>query len=276
MKKLKICERCGKEYYSNKENGKYCSVECRYIRVLTNCSNCGKEVSVIESKLKYHKNHFCNSSCNKEFKAKNSKKGKPIKKVCINCGNDTWTSLYHESINKTGQFYCCRKCRGEYKAKEAGSKIVKWTCCEKEVYKRGYLIQSNEYNFCSVKCRIFFDKYIREHPKGSDSPLWTGGSDILSCVRGLSKNLDWRLSIYKRDNHVCKKCGNKGIEAHHIKPISVIVKEYSITSTEQALQCLELWDSNNGILLCKPCHKKEHSKDSNMFVKRKYVYKNNV
>ena len=34
------------------------------------------------------------------------------------------------------------------------------------------------------------------------------------------------------------------------------MEEYQIKTFEQALNCAELWDINNGRTLCKECHKK--------------------
>ena len=62
------------------------------------------------------------------------------------------------------------------------------------------------------------------------------------------KDIEWRKSIWIRDDYTCQKCGIKGgcgkaviLNAHHIKSYS----KYP--------ECR--YDMNNGITLCIDCHK---------------------
>lgn len=74
-------------------------------------------------------------------------------------------------------------------------------------------------------------------------------------LRSMGKYLEWRSEIFKRDNYHCQFCGKKGyLEAHHIIPFSIILKEFNIKNTEESLKCKELWDIGNGISYCKKCH----------------------
>ena len=54
-----------------------------------------------------------------------------------------------------------------------------------------------------------------------------------------------------------QECGTKNIYiiSHHIKKFSDIIYEYKIKTLEQALNCEELWNINNGKTLCEECHK---------------------
>jgi 5-methylcytosine-specific restriction endonuclease McrA len=73
---------------------------------------------------------------------------------------------------------------------------------------------------------------------------------------------NWRAAIFTRDNFTCQHCGQYSgcLYAHHIKPYSEIIQFYEITKYEEALECDELWDINNGITLCEKCHRKIHQK----------------
>ncbi len=77
-------------------------------------------------------------------------------------------------------------------------------------------------------------------------------------IRFCDKSDEWRTQIFTRDNFTCQECNKNScyIEAHHIKPFNLIIKENNITSLEQALLCPELWDISNGKTLCKECHDK--------------------
>lgn len=83
----------------------------------------------------------------------------------------------------------------------------------------------------------------------------------------------WIKEIYKRDNYTCQKCFEQTgkLEAHHIKPISVLVSEFSLqynqfsisedfeTLLRIALNHQPFWEIQNGKTLCKKCHNKEKS-----------------
>lgn len=62
---------------------------------------------------------------------------------------------------------------------------------------------------------------------GENATAWKGGdfSLVRTIKRHIHKVIHWYYKIYKRDNFKCILCGsNKKIEAHHINPISVIIK----------------------------------------------------
>ena len=100
-----------------------------------------------------------------------------------------------------------------------------------------------------------------EHRKklsGKNSPRWRGGiTPLYYRIRKLTESNRWRLAIFERDLFTCQECKKSGIrlECHHIKSFLKIIKENNIKTIEEALNCKELWDVNNGITYCKKCHK---------------------
>ena len=68
--------------------------------------------------------------------------------------------------------------------------------------------------------------------------------NFLNCSNQ-TKHLRWKRRIHERDKYECKHCGaNRNLQAHHIKSKRVYPEEQ--------------FEIENGITLCKDCHKKEH------------------
>ena len=92
---------------------------------------------------------------------------------------------------------------------------------------------------------------------------WKGGITELSAqIKNLPTYSFWRIEIFRRDNFTCQKCHTRReqetpiiIQAHHLNPLSQIIKDFNILTIEDALSCHELWDIENGQTLCKECHK---------------------
>lgn len=97
---------------------------------------------------------------------------------------------------------------------------------------------------------------------GKNHPNWKGGTTKLRTnIMGMFEYRQWRSDIFTKDNFTCQDCLIRGgdLEVHHIKPISVIIEEYHLKTLEEARNCAELWNTNNGITLCKECHRKTFS-----------------
>lgn len=149
--------------------------------------------------------------------------------------------------------YCSYKCRGVAKSIEISGK-------NNPNYKKGLPNCSdcgaNLVNKKANLCRGCWSKSI----SGENSPNWRGGvRSYYDLLRSSSKLATWRSKVYKRDNYTCQECGDNtggNLNADHIKPFALILKENNITSKRKGLMCVELWDINNGRTLCVNCHKK--------------------
>lgn len=112
------------------------------------------------------------------------------------------------------------------------------------------------------RMRSEIQKRIGNHPPrmyGKDHPNWKGGTTKLRAnMLGMFEYRQWRSDIFTRDNFTCMDCGKRGgdLEPHHIKEVADIFREYQIKTILEARNCVELWSINNGITLCKECHRK--------------------
>ncbi len=98
----------------------------------------------------------------------------------------------------------------------------------------------------------YFGVKGKDHPTylsrlGSNNHMWKGGitpEDILFKKSAEYRN--WRKQVFSRDNYTCQSCKvTKLLNAHHILSFTV----------HPELRV----DIDNGITLCKPCHKLVHS-----------------
>ena len=112
---------------------------------------------------------------------------------------------------------------------------------------------------------------------GVENNMWKGGiSKLRYVIRGNFKYRQWRSDVFTRDDFTCQQCGERGSQlvSHHIKAFSKIISEYKILTLNQALSCDELWNINNGLTLCRKCHKKtdNYLKNGKHFA-RYYMFK---
>lgn len=108
---------------------------------------------------------------------------------------------------------------------------------------------------------------ISEGMRGEKAFAWKDGrKPLVMRIRHCFKTRQWRSDIFMRDNYTCVLCGDRNykgrgvsvkLEAdHYPKPFYKIFEENNIKSLEQALDCEEFWNINNGRTLCKSCHDK--------------------
>lgn len=103
----------------------------------------------------------------------------------------------------------------------------------------------------------------RSKRRGQFSSRWKGGISCLNFrIRSSAEYVTWRAKVYYRDNYTCTLCGRNRsndkttkLNADHIKAFSVLLKENNITTTTDAITCINLWDISNGRTLCIDCHK---------------------
>lgn len=99
---------------------------------------------------------------------------------------------------------------------------------------------------------------------GSQHWNWKGGKCLLMTrFRTSRRYKELRNEVFKADNYTCRLCGDRTRKGHriliqldHIIPVSYYVQKYGLTTLEETMKCVGLWDRSNLRTLCVPCHEK--------------------
>jgi endogenous inhibitor of DNA gyrase (YacG/DUF329 family) len=188
------------------------------------CQQCG--VIFSPKTYNYEKVYkFCSQKCVHESQRKS------ITKKCLYCGNEFVAK--QSRINKGFSKFCSKQCARDYQKLQRITVICK--TCKKEFSVIPSTIKFGGGIFCSKECS-YLDKIKPEKYE----------SEQLRRLRLRSNFIEWRNSVYKRDNWKCRKCGktHTKIHAHHIIPVSA----------DKTL----MYEVSNGITLCQKCHRIEH------------------
>lgn len=123
---------------------------------------------------------------------------------------------------------------------------------------------------CSASNKAFFAanpiaaRARGEKIRGPAHYLWDGGSSALNqAIRRLSDYRRWSKGVRERDG-ACARCGaTRSLEAHHLRPLASLLRQFGITSTVDAREEPRLWALALGKTLCRRCHYKEHGRQYN-------------
>ncbi len=99
--------------------------------------------------------------------------------------------------------------------------------------------------------------------RGKGSPVYKGDKAVARLrnrIAQMPEYREWHASVMKRDGYKCTVCYNIHSKSHplevdHIKRFLFIANEYKILTPEDSRKCKELWDVNNGRVICRPCHR---------------------
>ena len=277
------CSQCGEEFIKgNKQaaltNIHFCSKDCfkKYTKEhktnwksekkikLFKCSNCGKDVvkdSITGHLNKEYKHRFCNQEClhtffrNNPKESPNYKEGKKLF-ICDNCSKE-FNEYAKDKLGK--HIFCSKECKNIYLVGENAHNYtqIEHACDECgtifKKFKEYFTYAKNDKYFCSTTC-------MGKHYSGENSHAWKGGiSTFVSTIRNCTQNIDWRKLVLSINN-TCLKCGSKeDLHVHHKIQFSKILEDNNITTIEEAKNCKELFDLNNGDVLCKTCHYEFHN-----------------
>lgn len=219
---------------------------------IKNCSKCGesKTLDNFYKLLNRGKRIPYSSSCKDCRLLFQKNKNEEYKKPCPECG---------VKIARCSEY--CRSC---YHKSEKGldnhNKISEFNKRKKKLH------------FC-VDCGVSIYRQSKRcmkcKSKGVNNSNWKeGASSLKKRIMSSFEYRQWRSDVFKRDDYTCLECGIRGVylHAHHIVRFSSIVDKYGINTIEQAIDCSELWDINNGSTLCVCCHNNLHKKEGYFYV----------
>lgn len=155
-----------------------------------------------------------------------------------------------ESCPSQNRKYCSTSCRSKYKPRKTNFDlytIIKCKNCRKEFID----LKCKKRKYCCKKC---LGEYLSKNQRGKNNPTYNKDRKKRSFKSRIEWS-EWRKIVFERDQYICQYCSktNCNIEPHHLKP----------KSTNPNL----VYDVNNGITLCKDCHRTLHRlKPSNKYL----------
>ena len=215
---------CGCEFLSTEYNG----VKGKY-KIRCSCGN------IYEPRFYHFKSgHRCKICTNRKNHEKDKK--------AYNEVNQVFKSVGFELLEKE---YVNAHTKMKYKCSCGNISEVSYNHLQRR-------IKRNKTFGCGM-CRIeniASSNKGREGLKGEKNPSWNPNRthDQRVKERKTSKDYEWQKCIRERDNYTCCKCGKRGGHnvVHHIN-------SYDIHENQR-------YDINNGIVMCKDCHKEFHGK----------------
>jgi 5-methylcytosine-specific restriction endonuclease McrA len=160
----------------------------------------------------------------------------PMRYIC-KCGNSHMIDLDHFIYQKSS----CPECKKQaIRDAQWESKEVDCANCGKQIIRQPYRIQRNSEHFCSDECK---GSWYRHALLGEGNPNWNEDLSLEERLRGRKypEYYEWRILVYRRDNHKCVLCSSKkNIVAHHLDG-------YHWAKEKRT-------DVDNGITLCEECH----------------------
>lgn len=170
-------------------------------------------------------------------------------KICTSCGNQ-----FQAQTGRALKCDDCKKCRQcgkplyESLAKFCGHKCAaRWNVDNnpkmKSIQEVGFDWKTDPEKAKKRSEAISKSRMGKTMPRGPDNKLWKGNKTERRNAMERIEYKTWRATVFKRDDHTCVICGKQEIkvEAHHIKK----------WANDEKLR----YDPENGVTLCKDCHK---------------------
>ena len=217
--------------------------------------------SKFESVKYWQTKRFCTLLCAKK-KVREEKLQEAPSKVCTVCENVFTKTLNLSQTQWTEKTLCSRSCayKSDIRNKAIGqASLGNLHSVGHTPYNKGKTGLYTATEATREKLREAQMVLVR----AGKHHLWKGGiTPLVKQIRTCTLMKNWRNSVSTRDNYTCQTCEIKGgkINVDHIKELSVIMSENEITDINLARDCQDLWDTDNGQVLCQECHSVKTSK----------------
>ena len=185
--------------------------------------------------------------CSYECSNKGRQRGKNF--ICPVCDKQFYSKAFDYKRVKTKPT-CSYKCMGIYKSKQITKSCA---TCGKSFTNKLSKMSGKRGIVCSQSCYGVMQRgMIRSTNQGK--------TKLHAQIRHSFNYRQWRSDVFNRDAYTCQFCSKKGgyLEAHHEIPLAELMRTFNIKTKHQAMQESVLWDINNGITYCEPCHKLLH------------------
>lgn len=166
--------------------------------------------------------------------------------------------------------------KGYKRAQEVIDKIKLTKKIKKaEMLKESYRLRGLKIS--KTKTGMKMSQEFRDKLKVKSSWYKGGITPLRKIILESMESKKWKSDILMRDNYTCQYCGHRNIknsretkDVHHIKEFKELFKEFlkkydqfspiedKITLARLAINHSPFWDINNGIVLCRDCHKNLH------------------
>lgn len=250
------CVVCGDEFRPRpgEDDRKYCSNDCqgkefrgennpRYNRTIVECTNCGRELERIESRVVSVQHHFCNQKCQGEWLSeKPSGEDHPqynrVERECAGCGESLKVIPARAEYENV---YCNKDC-----VRDKGAVTCEY--CGNEFEVRSGRLES--VRFCKRECKHNWQK---EAYSGDGNPSWAGGYEPYYGPNWEEQ----RRKAITRDQCRCQWCGDTPLDlgkepsVHHIKRLGWFQENYDEPEWYEQGN-----DLDNLITLCPEHHQK--------------------
>jgi len=214
------------------------------------CKTCNKEFYARANDVKNGRGIYCSWDCRAKGKRRR------VIRICQKC-KKSFQVLANEVEKGYGKF-CSRACflssyRNPIKKCVDCNTVIdnrakRCVRCSQKKFISPTLNKGHSLEVCKRLSNFRKNRYSPE-TTGDKHWNWKGGiSDSRDKIQNSIPYKIWREKVFKRDNFTCQKCSKYQvyIEAHHIKSFAKYPKLRFMV--------------NNGITLCKKCHREMHKK----------------